>query len=92
MANRLMVFALRHDIVMVVSAMLAGRRGRTPAGGRTLATCAQTHLAVEKTPMRINYSLAKHPSLPFGREARRKPGPRFGTTPPLEHFVEEWDD
>ncbi len=59
MANRLMVFTLRHEIVTVVSAMLTGRRGRTPAGERTLATCAQIHVVVEKTPMRINYSLVK---------------------------------
>ena len=42
--------------------------------------------------MRINYGLVKHPSLPFGGEIRRKLGPRFGTTLPLEYFVEEWDD
>jgi hypothetical protein len=42
--------------------------------------------------MRINYSLAKHPSLPFGRTLRKKPAPRFGITLPLEYFVEEWDD
>lgn len=79
-------------IVTVVSAMLTGRRGRTPAGGRSLATCAQVHVAVEEPPVRINYSLVKHPSLSFRREIRRKPRPRFGTTLPLEYFVEEWED
>jgi hypothetical protein len=47
---------------------------------------------IKETPMRINYSLAKHPSLPLRREARRRSGPMFGTTLPLEYFVEEWDD
>ena len=90
--NRLMVFTLRHEIVTVVSAMLTGRKSKTPAGGRSLATCAQVHVAVEETPMRINYCLAEHPSLPLGREARRKPGLRLGTTMPLEYFLEEWED
>jgi hypothetical protein len=76
-----------HEIVTVVSAMLTGRRGRTPAGGRTLSTCAQVRVAAEETPMRINYSLAKHP-----RGSRRKSGLRFGVTMPLECFVEEWED
>ena len=47
---------------------------------------------LRKPPMRINYSLAKHPSLPLRREARRRFEPRFGTTLPLKYFVEEWDD
>jgi hypothetical protein len=42
--------------------------------------------------MRINYCLGKHPSLPFGGEIRRKLGPRFGITLPLEYFVKEWHD
>lgn len=92
MVHGLMVFTLRYEIVTVVSAMLTGRRGRTPAGGRTLSTCAQIHVAVEKISMRINYCLAKHPLLPHRREIRRKLGPRFGTTLPLEHFVEQWEE
>lgn len=92
MAKRLMVFTLRHEIVTVVSAMLTGRRSKTPAGGRTLATCAQAHMAVEESPMRINYRLVKHPSLLIRVESRRKARLRFGTTLPLECFVEEWDD
>ena len=55
-------------------------------------SCLQVHVAIEENPMHINYSLAKHPSLPFGKESRRKPRLRFGTTLPLECFVEEWAD
>lgn len=36
--------------------------------------------------MRINYCLGKHPSLPFGKEIRRKPRLRFGITLPLEYL------
>lgn len=74
MANRLMVFMLRHEIVTVVSAMLTGRKKRPSAGGRNRAACVQVHVAVEETPMRINYSLAKHPPLSFRGSRGEGPG------------------
>ena len=42
--------------------------------------------------MRINYCLGKHPSLPSRIEIRRMTRSRFGATPPLEYFVEEWEN
>ncbi|MFW9888739.1 MAG: hypothetical protein ACFFER_11175, partial [Candidatus Thorarchaeota archaeon] len=60
------------------------------AGGRALASCCQVHVHVEQTPMRVVYTLVKHPMYPVRRAARMKRKP--SSTLPLEHFVEEWAD
>ncbi|MFW9889086.1 MAG: hypothetical protein ACFFER_12945, partial [Candidatus Thorarchaeota archaeon] len=60
------------------------------AGGRALASCCQVHVHVEQTPMRVVYTLVKHPMYPVRRAARMKRKP--SSTLPLEHFVEEWVD
>lgn len=54
-------------------------------------TYGQTHVAVEETPMRINYGLASHPSLSPRRATRSKAGLSFRATLPLEYFMEEWE-
>ncbi|MFW9889186.1 MAG: hypothetical protein ACFFER_13455, partial [Candidatus Thorarchaeota archaeon] len=42
------------------------------AGGRTLASCYQTHVYVEQTSMRITYTLVKPPICPIRREFKGK--------------------
>jgi hypothetical protein len=90
MAHLLMTFSLRKNIATVISTGSSPRNNRYAAGGRALASCCQIHVHVEQTPMRVVYTLVKHPMYPVRRAARMKRNP--STTLPLEHFVEEWVD
>ncbi len=90
MAHLLMTFSLRKDIATVITTGSSPRNSRYAAGGRALASCCQIHVHVEQTPMRVVYTLVKHPMYPVRREARMKRKP--STTLPLEYFVDEWVD
>ncbi|MFQ5834227.1 MAG: hypothetical protein ACE5H4_16100, partial [Candidatus Thorarchaeota archaeon] len=78
-------------VASIITAGVAPRNNMFPAGGKALASCCQIHVHVEETPMRVNYTLAKHPSLPVRRRSKGK-GVDYATTLPLACFVEEWFD
>ncbi|MHA2162568.1 MAG: hypothetical protein ACXABF_09105 [Candidatus Thorarchaeota archaeon] len=91
MTNRLMAFSLRREVVTVVSTGPSQRNPSNPLGGQALKSCSQIHVLVEETPMRVNYSLMKHPSYTFQVISKLK-SKRFASTLPLQHFIEDWEE
>ena len=90
MAHDVMVFTLSRNIITVVSTGSSPRSKALPLGN-ALKSCCQIHVYAERTPQRIEYTLAKHPRLPVRRATRWKEGARFGTTLPLECFFGDSD-
>jgi hypothetical protein len=89
MAARINAFTLKHNIVTLISTREPLRYAKLPPVGKTLASSAQVHILVEQTPMRILYSLTKHPSLKSRTESTPRSGSAFGVTLPLEYFFED---
>ena len=85
-AARINAFTLKHNLVTLISTREPVRYSKQPPVGKTLASSAQVHILVEQTPMRIVYSLTKHPSFSFRTESLTKSGSAFGVTLPLEYF------
>ena len=79
MAARLMARTLEHELVTLVTT-------RQQPATRALSSDAQVHIFVERTPMRVTYSLTKHPCLPTKTESRMKYEARFGVTLPLDYY------
>ncbi len=88
MAHRLQSFTLRREIVTVVTAGLSESKLKLPLGGQALTSCCQVHVYVDDSRAYVKYKLAKHPVHPPRRGSRMK-SPTFGTTLPLEHFMDE---
>jgi len=89
LAARINAFTLRHNLVTLISTRINNTHKKYPPVGRTLASSAQVHIHVDETPMRIVYSLTKHPSLPIRSESLLKLGSAFGTTLPLDYFFSD---
>ncbi|MFW9871231.1 MAG: hypothetical protein ACFFEL_16510 [Candidatus Thorarchaeota archaeon] len=83
---RINAFTLKHNLVTLISTREPLRYARNPPVGKALASSAQVHILVEKTPMRIVYSLTKHPSLSSRMESLVRSGSAFGVTLPLDYF------
>jgi hypothetical protein len=89
LAARLKAKTLEYGIITLVSTdSLQTPRG-LPPGGRALTSNVQVHILVEQTPMRIVYTLTKHPSLPVRSEYQIRHTARYGVTLPLEFFFED---
>jgi len=88
MAHRLQAFTLRRGIVTVLTAGLSESKSKVPLGGRALTSCCQVHILVGESKTYVKYKLAKHPVHPPRRKSRMK-SPMFGTTLPLEHFLDD---
>ncbi|MFW9960723.1 MAG: hypothetical protein ACFFDV_06890 [Candidatus Thorarchaeota archaeon] len=88
-AARLMAKTLEHELITLVSTRSSQTPSRLPPVGRALASNAQIHILVEQTPMRIVYTLAKHPSLQVHSEYQIRHNARFGVTLPLDFFFED---
>ncbi len=88
-AARLMVKTLEHDLITLVSTRSSQPPSGLPPVGRALASNAQVHILVEQTPMRIVYTLTKHPSLQVHSEYQIRHNARFGVTLPLDFFFED---
>lgn len=86
-AARINAFTLKHNLVTLISTREPPRYAKQPPVGTTLASSAQVHILVEQTPMRIVYSLTKHPSLSSRTESLTRSGSAFGVTLPLEYFL-----
>jgi len=89
MAARLMARTLEHNLITLVSTGQYFPNGRNPSIGKALSSNAQIHIFVERTPMRVSYTLRKHPSLPERIESRVKYKPGFGVTLPLQYYFDE---
>ncbi|MHA2114178.1 MAG: hypothetical protein ACXABM_01670 [Candidatus Thorarchaeota archaeon] len=89
MAARISAFTMKHNLVTLISTREQPRYAKQPPVGKTLASSAQVHILVEQTPMRIIYSLMKHPSLKSKAESIPRSGSAFGVTLPLEYFLED---
>ena len=88
-AARINAFTLKHNLVTLISTREPLRYSKQPPVGNTLASSAQIHIFVEQTPMRIVYSLTKHPSLSSRTESLIRSGSAFGVTLPLEYFFRD---
>ncbi|MHA1943991.1 MAG: hypothetical protein ACW96M_06315 [Candidatus Thorarchaeota archaeon] len=86
-AARINAFTLKHNLVTLISTREQPRDAEQPPVGRTLASSAQVHIFVEQTPMRIVYSLTKHPNLSSRTESLVRSGSAFGVTLPLDYFL-----
>ncbi|MBN2230535.1 MAG: hypothetical protein JW779_13185 [Candidatus Thorarchaeota archaeon] len=89
LASLLMAITMRYNLVTLVSTKAINTREQFPAVGRSLASNAQIHILIEQTPMRVLYTLTKHPSLPIITNYRTKHEARFGVTLPLDYFFDE---
>jgi len=89
MAAKLLSTTLTNSIVTLISTRQPVGQYNHPAVGRALASSAQVHILVEQTPMRILYSMLKHPSFPPRTESKSKHVTRYGVTLPLQHYFDE---
>ena len=85
-----MQLSLNRDLVCLVSA-----EGTTPSGlprvGQSMLSCAQVHIRVELTPIRIIYTLTKHPHLSTRSSERNRDLPKYYVTIPLDEFMDNSD-
>jgi hypothetical protein len=88
-STRINAFTLKHNLVTLISTQEPIRFANHPPVGKTLASSAQVHILVEQTPMRILYSLTKHPNIESRTESIARTGSAFGVTLPLEYFFED---
>lgn len=86
LAARINAFTLRHNLVTLISTRIRSNHIRYPPVGKALSSSAQVHIHVDETPMRIVYSLTKHPSLPNRNESLLRMSSAFGVTLPLDYF------
>ena len=89
MAARLLSTTLTNELVTLISTRQPVGSYNQPIVARALASSAQVHIHVEQTPMRILYSMLKHPSFPPRTESNSKYVSRYGVTLPLQHFFDE---
>ena len=89
MASKLLSTTLTNELVTLISTRQTVGSYNQPVVGRALSSCAQVHIHVEQTPMRILYSMLKHPSFPPRTESSSKYIPRYGVTLPLQHYFDE---
>lgn len=89
MAARLLSTTLTNELVTLISTRQSVGQDNHPIVGRALASSAQVHILVEQTPMRILYSMLKHPSFPPRIECKSKYVTRYGVTLPLQHYFDE---
>ncbi|TFG31021.1 hypothetical protein EU528_07260 [Candidatus Thorarchaeota archaeon] len=89
MASKLLSMTLTNELVTLISTHQPVGSYNQPCVGQALSSCAQVHIHVEQTPMRILYSMLKHPSFPPRTEGRSKFSPRYGVTLPLQHYFDE---
>jgi RecA/RadA recombinase len=88
-AAYLMAKTLERGLVTLISTTRSLSNRQFPPVGKALASNAQVHILVEKTPMRTLYTLTKHPSLPVHTESQIAYPARYGVTLPLDHFFED---
>ena len=89
MASKLLSMTLTNELVTLVSTRQPAGHYNQPVIGQALASSTQVHIHVEQTPMRILYSMLKHPSFPPKTESTSKYVPRYGVTLPLQHYFDE---
>jgi len=89
MAARLLSTTLTHELVTLISTRQPVGLYDQPVVGSALTSSAQVHIHVEQTPMRILYSMLKHPSFPPRTESNSKYVARYGVTLPLQHYFDE---
>ena len=89
MAARLLSTTLTHELVTLISTKQPIGTYEQPVVGRALASSAQVHINVEQTPMRILYSMMKHPSFPPKTESSSKHVAKWGVTLPLQYYFDE---
>ena len=87
MAAKLMHLVLNLGLACVVSSGDMTQSG-LPRVGNCMLSSTQVHVLVEETPMRILYTLAKHPHLPPRSAERPKSGVSYYVTVPLDEFIE----
>lgn len=86
-AARINAFTLKHNLVTLISTREPLRFSKQPPVGKTLSSSAQVHILLEQTPMRISYTLTKHPSISSRTESLARSGSAFGVTLPLDYFL-----
>ncbi|TFF91582.1 hypothetical protein EU545_03570 [Candidatus Thorarchaeota archaeon] len=86
MAASIMQLALNHGVACVISAMGCLSPG-VPRAGQSMLSSSQIHVFVERTPMRVIYSLTKHAYLPERSTERMKQRLGYLITVPLEEFL-----
>jgi len=89
MVARLLSTTLTHELVTLISTRQPVGSYNQPVVGRALASSAQVHIHVEQTPMRVIYSMLKHPSFPPRTESNSKYVAQYGVTLPLQHFFDD---
>ena len=89
LAARINAFTLKHNLITLISTSIKSSHTRHPLVGTTLASSAQVHIHIEETPMRIVYSLTKHPNLPNRTESSAQQRSAFGVTLPLDYFFRD---
>lgn len=86
---RLMAKTFEYGLVTLVSTGNHQFPKGIPPVGRALASNAQVHILVERTPMRTLYTLTKHPSLPDRTEHRTRFSDHYAVTLPLDYFFDD---
>jgi hypothetical protein len=89
MAACLMMKTLEYGLITLLSTTSFQTLRGLPPVGNALASSAQVHILVEQTPMRILYTLTKHPSLQVKSEYQIRHTARYGVTLPLEYFFDD---
>lgn len=89
MAARLLSTTLSHELVTLITTRQPVGMYDQPVVGNALTSSAQVHIHVEQTPMRIVYSMLKHPSFPPRTESVSKYVARYGVTLPLQNYFDE---
>jgi hypothetical protein len=93
MAARLLATTLTHEIVTLITTKQPVGKFQSPGISQALMSSSQVHILVEQTPMRIVYSLLKHPSFTPRTESRLKHthefGDEFGVTLPLQYHFDD---
>jgi hypothetical protein len=89
MAAKLLSTTLTNEMVTLISTRQPVGLYDQPVVGQALASSAQVHIHVEQTPMRILYSMMKHPSFPPRTESSSKYVAQYGVTLPLQHYFDE---
>ncbi|TFG97833.1 hypothetical protein E4H12_07650 [Candidatus Thorarchaeota archaeon] len=89
MAARLLSTTLTHELVTLITTRQPVGTYDQPVVGNALTSSAQVHIHVEQTPMRILYSMLKHPSFPPRTDSSSKYVARYGVTLPLQNYFDE---
>jgi hypothetical protein len=86
MAASVMHLALNHRVACAVSTIGCASPG-VPRAGQSMLSSSQIHVLVEQTPMRVIYTLTKHPYLPERSSERLRHRPGYLFTVPLDEFL-----